>query len=247
MAFVLLLRHITFQKYDPFKIPAPLIDMKRRVEVMLIDIPTWERDDNMSFLATVASFLNVKRKILTSKEAEPLIREVVQGILTAFATSKKKVRTRSGNVDVALIAYDSSREMSNIVGADERTLIDLSLDDSKHVSSNSGSDLMDYFHWVVAAKGQLSALKEKVSSLKSEVTKLEEVARGAKSQEGILKKNLLATLKKAPDLVAKEASGVEGYNPNCPNFPPSIGEAPPGESEGREETLVNVTSLQDLL
>uniref|UniRef100_A0A803QD82 Uncharacterized protein n=1 Tax=Cannabis sativa TaxID=3483 RepID=A0A803QD82_CANSA len=47
--------------------------------------------------------------------------------------------------------------------------------------------------------------------------------------------------------VSGEASGVEGYNLEHPNIRPSIHEAPPGESKGREETLIDVTGLQDHL
>uniref|UniRef100_A0A803NR20 Uncharacterized protein n=1 Tax=Cannabis sativa TaxID=3483 RepID=A0A803NR20_CANSA len=41
--------------------------------------------------------------------------------------------------------------------------------------------------------------------------------------------------------VVGETSRVEGYNPKRPDIPPCVGEAPPGETKGREETLVNVT------
>uniref|UniRef100_A0A803PCN5 Uncharacterized protein n=1 Tax=Cannabis sativa TaxID=3483 RepID=A0A803PCN5_CANSA len=93
----------------------------------------------MSFLAAMTSCSNLKRKILVLKKIEPLIREVVHGIPSTSTFLKKKVRKRGRTADSAFPAQDSGRERSNIAGANKRSLINLSPDETKHNILSSSS------------------------------------------------------------------------------------------------------------
>uniref|UniRef100_A0A803P432 Uncharacterized protein n=1 Tax=Cannabis sativa TaxID=3483 RepID=A0A803P432_CANSA len=219
------------------------------------------------------------------------------GTPSSSIVSKKKIRKRGRITNAALPPEEYGRENSNTIRVNERTLIDLSLDDSKHVAPNLGSDLAEQGSWLLAKDEALIGARAEniplqllvstkpphiisqicftnifglVSSLESEMT----------SYQSLLQRALLShlTLNKETDvaddqmdqvkcenrldvdsfqepnftvncgeLVVRETSRVEGYNPECPDFPPYDGEAPPGESEGREENLIDVTFLQDLL
>uniref|UniRef100_A0A803PL13 Uncharacterized protein n=1 Tax=Cannabis sativa TaxID=3483 RepID=A0A803PL13_CANSA len=94
----------------------------------------------MSFLAVMASYLILKRKIPVLKETESPVREVVQGIPTAFAASKKKVRKRGRTAHAAFSTQDSSRERS---GTNEGSPIDHSPNEIKHNARSLGSNLME--------------------------------------------------------------------------------------------------------
>uniref|UniRef100_A0A803PL87 Uncharacterized protein n=1 Tax=Cannabis sativa TaxID=3483 RepID=A0A803PL87_CANSA len=83
------------------------------------------------------------RKILVLKETDPPVKEVVQGIPAASTASKKKVRKSGRTTEAALPAQDTGMEISNTTSVDERSPIDLSLDDSKQSLLNSGLDLME--------------------------------------------------------------------------------------------------------
>ncbi|KAM6562404.1 hypothetical protein CsatB_022402 [Cannabis sativa] len=97
----------------------------------------------MSLLAAMASYSNLKQKILVSKEFEPPIREVVHGIPVVSVALKKKVKKRSRPIDVVSPTQDSSREKFSTAGADERTTIDISLDEDETGVPNSGLDLVE--------------------------------------------------------------------------------------------------------
>uniref|UniRef100_A0A803Q7W5 Uncharacterized protein n=1 Tax=Cannabis sativa TaxID=3483 RepID=A0A803Q7W5_CANSA len=265
---VLLSRYITFQKSGCVKRHAPLIDIKRRAEAMLIDIPSWEREDNMSFLVAMASCLNLKRRILTLEETKPPVREVVQGILAASTALKKKVKKRSKTANFALPTHDSGTEKLNTVGTNERTPIDLSLDDSKHAAPNSSLDLacvsyaytMDNKHKKVVELDQ----NLRVAEDQKKAYDLEESSRDALKKQTFVADDLRDKVKPTLPTCWKcfaiesneeanftinvgepvlETSGVEGYNPERPTFPPSFGEAPLGGSEGGEETFVDAIGL----
>ncbi|KAM6547895.1 hypothetical protein CsatB_019571 [Cannabis sativa] len=208
----------------------------------------------MSFLTAMASCSNSRQKILIPKESDPPIREVVQGIHATSVASKKKVRKRSKHVDVAPPAQDSSKEKFSTAGVDERSLIDISLDEAETGVPNSGSDLLEQLHaqdsWLLAhgdaligskakniplqnlacggyaytvdnkqkkmvelaekleaikdratiAEDHMTALNEKIDSLESELTNLQEVASGAKARESSLKKSLEIAQKKTLDV-----------------------------------------------
>uniref|UniRef100_A0A803Q362 Uncharacterized protein n=1 Tax=Cannabis sativa TaxID=3483 RepID=A0A803Q362_CANSA len=384
------LRHVAQFIRVKLTVPKPKnLDKARDGKVMATKLLKDAIEDNMSFLAAMASCLNLKRKILMVKETKPSTREVVQGIPTASLFHRR-------------------REKSNTASADERSSIDLSLDDSEHAALNSSSYLVEKLReqgsWLlvnsealigarvenilfqrlvstkplhiiaqrcftdifgkvaklaeklgvtedraVTVEDQVTPLMEKDASLESEVTKLEEASRGEKSQESTLNKNLAATQTKTSDLeefprdaldklttvvddmrdqvkvlkrkvttledqalldvtfynglcfnaiytawaangrarpfsregfldtnvpnfirqceqhfnakylkeidftmkggelVVEETLGVQVYNPKRPDLPPSIRDAPPGESEGREEAIVDLIGFQDLL
>ncbi|XP_060968988.1 uncharacterized protein LOC115714729 [Cannabis sativa] len=97
----------------------------------------------MSLLAAMASYSNLKQKILVSKEFEPPIKEVSMVSLLFPLHSKKKVKKRSRPIDVASPTQDSSREKFSTAGADERTTIDISLDEAETGVPNSGLDLVE--------------------------------------------------------------------------------------------------------
>uniref|UniRef100_A0A803QQ21 Uncharacterized protein n=1 Tax=Cannabis sativa TaxID=3483 RepID=A0A803QQ21_CANSA len=124
--------------------------------------------NNVRFLVAITSYLNMKRKIWTSKKAKPSAREVVQGIPIASAALKKKVKKRSRTIDVSPHAHDYGREKSNIVGVGEKTSIDLSMDNSKHAAPNLSSDIVELLReqgsWLLAnSETLIGARAEKIS------------------------------------------------------------------------------------
>uniref|UniRef100_A0A803P5Z1 Uncharacterized protein n=1 Tax=Cannabis sativa TaxID=3483 RepID=A0A803P5Z1_CANSA len=238
---------------------------------------------------------NQQRKLLTLKETEPLVREVVQGIPTATAALKKKVRKRGRTVNATLPAHDSGREKSNSVGANERSLACVgyayTMDNENRKVVELSKKLRVTKDRAIAIEGQVTALKEKVVSLETAQKKasdLEESSRDALEKQVVVDDDLRDRVKvlkkkvtslkdqalldvtyynglcfnaiytawdanaylKETDFtiygrkpVVGETLRVEGYNPKCSNFPPSVGDAPPRESEGRKETLVDVIGL----
>uniref|UniRef100_A0A803P601 Uncharacterized protein n=1 Tax=Cannabis sativa TaxID=3483 RepID=A0A803P601_CANSA len=221
--------------------------------------------------------------------------EVVQGIPTATAALKKKVRKRGRTVNATLPAHDSGREKSNSVGANERCLACVgyayTMDNENRKVVELSKKLRVTKDRAIAIEGQVTALKEKVVSLETAQKKasdLEESSRDALEKQVVVDDDLRDRVKvlkkkvtslkdqalldvtyynglcfnaiytawdanaylKETDFtiygrkpVVGETLRVEGYNPKCSNFPPSVGDAPPRESEGRKETLVDVIGL----
>uniref|UniRef100_A0A803NKK1 Uncharacterized protein n=1 Tax=Cannabis sativa TaxID=3483 RepID=A0A803NKK1_CANSA len=233
-----------------------------------------ESTDNICFLVAMASCSNLKRKILTSREIELLTREVVQGILASSTASKKKIKKRARPANGAFPAQDSGREKSNTAGANERSPIDLSRNDSEHTALNSESTLNKILvaTWKKASdledssrdplnkqvvvgddlRDQVKVLEKKVTAFKDQalhdVTYYNDLCFNAIYTTWVTNESLEETdfTLNGGQPVTGETSRVKGYNPEHPNFPPSIGEAPLGESEGMEDTHV-VIGLQDLL
>uniref|UniRef100_A0A803P9W3 Uncharacterized protein n=1 Tax=Cannabis sativa TaxID=3483 RepID=A0A803P9W3_CANSA len=122
---ILLYHNPSIKTHGPFKRPAPLIDMKRRANAMLIEIDAWE-----NFFQYQNSFKGWTKNILP-------------GILATFVASKKKVRKRSRPIDAAPLAQDSSREKFSTIGADEGYPIDIPPNEANNCFLNSGSNLVE--------------------------------------------------------------------------------------------------------